>query len=293
MSEGLKVYIDADMEGIAGICFFEPHAKTGSTEMYRYWERMRQLTTGEVKAAVQGALEAGATTIYINDNHHSGCNLPIEEFEPPVELLQGRGKRRPTFLPCLDSSFDAVVGVGVGYGRLGPEVGPLAHAVWDINYGKLQFGRPGVLAVEAGCKDVPLVFVSGDQVGTKQVKELVPNLETAVVKHGLGRWFARHLTPKASQELIRKGVLKALERRHEIKPFKPSFPGPYKIRIASYDFAELDTRWVEDDDLEMAMWKGQNSLWAEFGNNEIDTYTYPLETGSAVSVTSGAGLTKR
>jgi D-amino peptidase len=289
----LKIYIDADMEAIAGVSFFEPHAKTGSTEMYHFWERMRQLMTGEVKAAVQGALEAGADTIYINDNHHSGCNLPIEEFEPPVELLQGRGKRRPTFLPCLDDSFEAVLGVGCGYGMLGSDMSPMGHAVWEINDGALRLGRTGVLAVEAGCKGVPLIFMSGDQIGTEQIKELIPNIEVAVVKEGLGKWFARHLTPKGAQELIREGVRRAIERRHEFEPFRPNFPGPYKIGIAAYDESELQERVVEDDDLEMAMWKGQNALWAEFGRNEIDSYTYPIETGGGVSVTTGAGLSEK
>ena len=73
-------------------------------------------------------------------------------------------------------------------------------------------------------------------------------------------------------------VRRALQRREEIKPFKPSFGGPYKIKIAAYDVSEFDERVVEDDDLEKAMWKGQNALWAEFGNNKIDNYTYPIET---------------
>ncbi len=64
MGTGLKVYIHFDMEGVAGLNF---PTDPVSTSPYNTWHSLwqRKISTGEAKAAVAGALEAGADTIWI------------------------------------------------------------------------------------------------------------------------------------------------------------------------------------------------------------------------------------
>ena len=60
----VKVFILVDMEGISGICL-EAHTTGGTTE----YEMARRWMTQDVNAAVQGALDGGATEVVVADGH--------------------------------------------------------------------------------------------------------------------------------------------------------------------------------------------------------------------------------
>ncbi|MGH9579673.1 MAG: M55 family metallopeptidase, partial [Terriglobales bacterium] len=62
--KGVKVYISADMEGIAGLVDTAQTAPTG-----REYALGRRLMTAEVNAAIAAAFEAGATEVLVNDSH--------------------------------------------------------------------------------------------------------------------------------------------------------------------------------------------------------------------------------
>lgn len=57
----MKVYISVDMEGIGGIVEERQVSDTANASAYR--QEARELLTGEVNAAVEGALESGATAV--------------------------------------------------------------------------------------------------------------------------------------------------------------------------------------------------------------------------------------
>ena len=60
----MRILISADIEGISGVMSPE-QTSPGSGE----YERARLLMTREVNAAVEGALEGGATEIWVADGH--------------------------------------------------------------------------------------------------------------------------------------------------------------------------------------------------------------------------------
>ncbi|MBU4366303.1 MAG: M55 family metallopeptidase, partial [Verrucomicrobia bacterium] len=66
----MKVYIQTDIEGVAGFISFEDHATT-TIEDYEHRLRMYRLLTGEVNAAIRAAKTCGADVIYVNDSHGS------------------------------------------------------------------------------------------------------------------------------------------------------------------------------------------------------------------------------
>ena len=90
----MKVYIQSDIEGIAGFCFFE-NRKDTSMENFNHRQRMRRLLTREINAAVQGAFDAGAEDVIINDNHGSGYNILFEELDTRCRIIHGRGSSGP------------------------------------------------------------------------------------------------------------------------------------------------------------------------------------------------------
>ena len=63
-SEGLKVFISVDMEGITGVVTSEECSRTGQD--YNYF---RKIMTQETNAAINGAAAAGATEIWVRDSH--------------------------------------------------------------------------------------------------------------------------------------------------------------------------------------------------------------------------------
>src|SRR5919199_1805873 len=116
----LKVYISADMEGVAGVGTPEQLGPAG----FEY-QRFREFMTAEVAAAIDGAREAGATEILVSDSHGNGLNLLVERLPADVRLV--RSWPRPLgMMEGIDSSFGAAVFIGYHAGTANP-AGVRAH----------------------------------------------------------------------------------------------------------------------------------------------------------------------
>lgn len=223
----MKVYIQTDIEGVAGFASFEDRS-VQTPEGHAHRQRMYRLLTGEVSAAVRAAKACGATTIYVNDNHGCAYNILFEELESGCEILHGRGGHSPHWLTELDKSVDAMVMVGMH--AMGGDVdGICPHSKWDLNGGKMYLSEASMAMALAGDLGIPTVFVSGDQILTGEVRAKHPAIEVAVVKHAHGPFFCRSLLPGRAQELIEAGVRRGLERRREIGPWK--LKGPFTLNL--------------------------------------------------------------
>src|SRR5687767_13712953 len=82
-AQRLKIYISADMEGIAGVVTGEQLGPQG----FEY-ARFREFMTQEVNAAIEGALSGGATLIIASDTRDNGQNLLIENMPSYVWLIR-------------------------------------------------------------------------------------------------------------------------------------------------------------------------------------------------------------
>ena len=137
----LKVYISADMEGIAGVVSGEQLGPSG----FEY-ERFRGFMTNEVLAAIEGARAAGATEILVSDSHGNGQNLLIERFPKDVQIV--RSWPRPlAMMEGIDASFDAVLFVGYHASTVNPQ-GVRAHTMSSANLADVRLN--GVSVPEAG-----------------------------------------------------------------------------------------------------------------------------------------------
>ena len=226
--EKLKVFISVDMEGIAGIVNGDQTSSAGKD-----YGIARRWMTEEVNAAIRGALQAGATEIVVNDSHGSMRNVIISELDPAAHLITGSPKPL-SMMQGIDETFDAVFLIGY-HARAGSEDGVLDHtysggSVFSIKVNGMELGEAEQNALIAGCFDVPIVLVTGDQTVCGQViKSLGEGIVTAVVKEGIGRYAAKSLTPKAAQALIEEKASNALENRSRIKPLK--LQPPYRFEL--------------------------------------------------------------
>lgn len=214
--QGTAVYISADMEGVAGI--------SGTDDPLA-----RQLMTAEVNAAIQGAFDAGARRVLVNDSHGSHTNLVQTQLDPRVTLQ--RGDLKPYgMMHGLDSSYAGVIFIGY-HGRAGSIGSHLAHTgtgrVGDLRVNGRSVSEGGMNALYAGWYGVPVVFISGDSVAVEQLKEVAPGAEGVSVKTGIWNRAVRSMSPDSAQAAIRRGVAAALRR--QIAP--PRVQAPFNVEL--------------------------------------------------------------
>jgi D-amino peptidase len=232
-----KVYISADMEGIAGVVTGEQLGPQG----FEY-QRFREFMTNEVLAAIEGARAAGATEILVSDSHGNGQNLLIEKFPKDVQIV--RAWPRPLMMvEGIDSTFDAVLFVGYHTGTTNPE-GVRAHTMSSANFADVRLNgvsvpEAGLNAAIAGHFGVPVALITGDDAVVKEARALLGDVEGAVVKWPLGFHSARTLTPEASCELIREKAKAAVASSGQRKPYRLKTPVQLELRFKNYRPAEV------------------------------------------------------
>ena len=181
----LKVYISADMEGIAGVVTGEQLGPTG----FEYG-RAREFMTGEVLAAIAAAREAGATEIVVSDSHGNGQNLLIDQLPDDVRLI--RSWPRPLMMmEGIDSTFSAAILIGYHASTTSP-TGVRAHTLSSANLAAVSLNgvavpEGGLSAAIAGRFGVPIVLISGDDVAVEETRRLLGDVEGAVVRSTIGR----------------------------------------------------------------------------------------------------------
>lgn len=222
----MKVFISADMEGVAGVVHQEHTGRSGIEH-----DRARKLLTEEVNAAIEGALEAGAKEIIVNDSHGTMRNLIPELLHSNAEYIIGSPKIL-AMMEGIDESFDAAILLG-HHARMG-QLGILNHSfngrvVRNIRINGVDYGEIGINAAIAGTFGVPTILVTGCQYAGEEAKELIPSIETAIVKQTINRVTARNFTPEKSQSLIKQKMISALEKRNDVQPFK--IDGPYVVDL--------------------------------------------------------------
>lgn len=232
----MRVYLSVDMEGVAGIVDWSQCVAGGED-----YGLGRELLIGEVNAAIDGAVLAGATDILVNDAHSVMRNLPPDRLHARAQYLSGRYKPR-YMMQGLDSSFDAAVFLGyhaaIGTpGVLSHTYNPRAIAQVTIN-GRVT-GEAGLNALVAQHFRVPVVAISGDQYVGPEAAPFCPDVRAIVVKQSLSRFAGQHRHPEDARDLIREGVRAALGE--SIAPPGIALPATIEVDFLSPDMAELAT----------------------------------------------------
>jgi D-amino peptidase len=235
----MKIYISADMEGIAGITATEQTDPIGQPE----YAHSCRLMTGEVRAACEGALAGGASEILVNDSHWNMRNIIHEELPPQVRLI--RGSLKPLSMnQGLDPSCNAAVFVGY-HAPVGTADAILDHTytgetLYDVRINGERCSEARINAAVAGSFGVPVIFISGDQNACADARSFLPWVEAVEVKQAIGRYAANSLSPAESQKSIAAGVQRGLERLRSgaAKPF--AFASPATLELVFTLTAKAD-----------------------------------------------------
>ncbi len=137
---GLKIFISADIEGVAGVVNAAQTSSSGEE-----YQKAREWMTDEVLAAIEGARAAGAVEFLVADAHGSMLNLLPDKFGSDTKLI--RGWARPLgMMQGIDGSFDAVFFIGY-HAQAGTQDATIAHTITGSIY---NFRINGVTVPEAG-----------------------------------------------------------------------------------------------------------------------------------------------
>jgi D-amino peptidase len=235
----VKIFISSDMEGTAGVVDWSQCIAGGPD--YDYY---RGLLQGEVNAAIEGAMEAGATEFLVNDSHSKMQNLRPDELAGRARYLSGRHK--PMYMmQGLDSSYDAVFFVSY-HGSMSTS-SPLSHtynprAIAEVRLGGRVVGESGINALVAQGYCVPVVLVTGDDVTADEMVAVCPSAHAAVVKRSVTRFAADSLHPAAARDLIRARARAAIESLADARPPAFELPATLEVSFRNPDLAELATR---------------------------------------------------
>ncbi|HMA44000.1 MAG TPA: M55 family metallopeptidase [Gemmatimonadales bacterium] len=239
----MRVYISVDMEGVAGVVH-EDQTNPLDPRCAPEYARFRKLMTAEANAAVQGAVDAGATRILVNDSHWTMRNLLAEELHEAAELISG-GPKALSMMEGIDGGFDAALCIGY-HARAGTRAAILDHTytdrLIDVRLNGRSVGELGLNATLAGVYEVPVVLVSGDAALATEAHDLLGDeVATVIVKEAVGRHAARSLAPVVACRRIREAVTKALKRKGA-RPFTMEAPITLEADFAKTveaDMAEL------------------------------------------------------
>lgn len=233
---GLKVFISADIEGVAGVVS-NLQTVPGAGE----YEMGRRLMTLEVNAAIEGALEAGATEVVVTDGHLNRQNLLPELLHEGARLIRGvrSGLQQ---MEGLDATFDAVFVTGQ-HAAAGTRNAVLDHtwvgaSVLNIRINGVRMNETCLNSVIADSHGVPTVLVTGDEATIQQTREVLPAIEGVVVKRSVSRYRAESVHPRVAARLIKEGARRALGRLGEIEPGPKSDELTMEIDFLRTDMAD-------------------------------------------------------
>jgi len=223
----MKVYISADIEGIAGIAHWDE-----ANRNHAAWPAFRDRMTSHVAAACRGALNAGATEVWVKDAHASGRNIDAEGLPEGTRLIRGWSEHPLMMVQELDGSFDAVAFVGY-HSRAGSGTNPLAHTLSSSKVMRMRINEVAVseyhlYAQAAGTMGVPAVFLSGDDHICELAKGLNPAVTTVPTMYGVGEsTVGRH--PETVRLEIREGMSASLRGDLSRCVVRPQ--GPFELEV--------------------------------------------------------------
>jgi D-amino peptidase len=221
-----KIFISADFEGAVGVvdprqCF----------PGHPWFETARRLWTSQINAVVDGALDAGADEVLVNEAHAEMNYLDMERLHPRAGLVSGYVKI-DNQMHGLDSSFAGAI--VLGHAQAGTRNGVLAHTyvmrdVVEIRLNGSPIGEFGLSCLWAAYYRVPVILAVGDDQYGEEACRTIPGIEIAVVKRGLSAYSAHHLPLEQADRLVREAASRAVAGCDLLRP--PALPEHFRMEI--------------------------------------------------------------
>ena len=178
------------------------------------------LMMGEINAVIEGCVQAGVDEIIVGEAHH----IDLAMLHPEAKLARGIAWQDAPNL----RDFDAVMFVGQ-HARTNLSNAVRSHTgssksitgFWLNDRPAGEFAYIGGLFGE---KNVPIIFLSGDDAACREANEWVQGITTVAVEEAISVWSAICLPPAKTAPLLTKEVVNALAKLENIKPIRLNIP---------------------------------------------------------------------
>lgn len=219
----MKVFISADIEGIGGVATWDQARTDGPDHAHA-----RRWMTGDVNAAVEGALAGGATEVLVRDAHGRARNILWEDLHPAARLLSGWDPDI-NMTSGLDPSFGLVLLIGYHPGPAVPR-GVLSHTfttrIRTLTLNGLPCNEAVVAALQAGTLGIPVGLVTGQAELQDEIRPALPHTGFVSVKQGVA-YQSAILEPHVEvRRRITEGARDAVAARVSGKGAQPFRPDP-------------------------------------------------------------------
>lgn len=233
----MNVFIMTDFEGITNVDSY--YAIWPQTE--EHWEenyRAREDLMRDVNASVAGFFDGGADHVYVADGHYAGKNFIHEMLDERAEFV-GRDVWE-SYITERKVDIHAEIG---SHAMAGTINGFLDHsqssnAWFDFKFNGRSYGEIFHSAAFVGAYDIPVVMVSGDVTACEQARQLLGDIETAVVKRGVGRNKAISVPSEEARKRIYEAAKRSIKLKDKIKPLKVHLPGVVTVTYMRTDFCD-------------------------------------------------------
>ncbi len=226
LAQSPRILIVTDLEGVGGVNDADEQLLPGQ----RRYPESRRLLTGEVNAAVEGALAAGAGQVVIWDGHDGSRTLSIDEINARAQLIQGRPTPANYYLS--ERLYDGIMFVGQ-HAMAGSRNAVLAHSqsfsVKRIAINGTEVGELGQVAAIAGHFGIPVIMLAGDQAACDEMRALQPKAATVAVKRLAGKTSTLSLSHDEAKRLIHEAAQKAVAQVKDFAAWK--IAGPVEMTI--------------------------------------------------------------
>jgi D-amino peptidase len=209
-----------------------------------FYEQSRKFITQDVNAAIEGALEGGATEILVNEAHDGMRNLLLDKLNPKARVIRGFRGKKLAMMEGIDETFNRAFLIGY-HARAGTNAAILNHTLYNevhnLKINEVLVGEGGISAALAGGFGVPVTLVTGDDKTIKEMKNLVPGVVSAEVKKGIGRYSANCLNPDETFPLIKEAAKRSMSIK--VEPYRVSSPVTIEVEFTTLEMGSLAS-WV-------------------------------------------------
>ncbi len=223
----MKVFISADIEGIAGV--MRPEQCSPGTAEYQL---ARGLMEQEVNAAIDGAFAGGATEVVVADSHAAMVNLRAENIDARARLVQGKPRGYSMVEGLEQQQFDGLM--FIGYHSAAGEFGVLSHTINGRAFYRVRIngeimGESDIYAAAGVEQKTPLWLVSGDDTLQSWIARYYPATDYACVKRAISQHAAESLSTEQSRQVIRDAAKVAVEKAH--RTLNSRIQAPYRLEL--------------------------------------------------------------
>lgn len=233
----MKIFISADIEGIAGVMRPE-QCSPGQAE----YQLARGLMEQEVNAAIEGAFAGGATEVVVADSHAQMTNLRAENIDPRARLVQGKPRGLSMVEGLQQQAYDGMM--FVGYHSAAGEFGVLAHTIngrafYRVKINGEVMGESDIYAAAGAEQDSPLWLVTGDDALQQWIGNHYPSVDYVCVKRAISQNCAESLSPQAAREAIRQSAENAVKRARKVATTRLQAPYTLELMVAKPVLGDL------------------------------------------------------